>query len=155
MKQTVKKTKKPISKKKPVLAEKKQQDENRYWEAVGRRKTSIARVRLYKKPGEFLVNGKSYKDYFPIFEYQNIFEQPLKRTKTLDKMSGTLKVTGGGIRGQVEASRHGIARALLAFNPDWRKKLKKAGFLTRDSRAKERRKYGLKKARRAPQWSKR
>lgn len=155
MKQAIKKTKKPVSKKKLVPADKKQQDESRYWEATGRRKTSIARVRLYKKPGEFLVNGKSYKDYFPIFEYQNIFEQPLKRTKTIDKMSGTLKVMGGGIRGQVEASRHGIAMALLAFNADWRKKLKKAGFLRRDPRAKERKKYGLKKARRAPQWSKR
>lgn len=154
MKQTTKKIKKPISKT-AVPEKKKQQEENRYWEAVGRRKTSIARVRLYKKTGEFLVNGKPYKDYFPIFEYQSIFEQPLKRTKTIDKLSGTIKVEGGGIRGQVEASRHGIARALLVFNADWRNKLKKAGFLTRDPRVKERKKYGLKKARRAPQWSKR
>ena len=143
--------KSPVKSKNKTIKKK----EEGYWEAVGRRKTAIARVRLYKKSGDFLVNAKPYKEYFSIPEYQAIFEQPLKRTKVLDKISGTLKVKGGGKRGQVEAARLGLARALVVFNPDWRSKLKKGGLLTRDARVKERKKYGLKKARRAPQWSKR
>jgi len=132
-----------------------------YFEAVGRRKESIARVRLFTiKPfegdeGKVTVNGKFYKDYFPTVELQQTVEAPLRKLKSLNRFETAAKVRGGGISGQAEALRHGLARALTLFNQDFRKKLKKAGYLKRDPRVKERRKYGLKKARRAPQWSKR
>ena len=128
----------------------------KYYEAVGRRKRAIARVRLFTK-GEraFLVNGKPYEEYFPIVQIQQIADGAIKKMKVLDKFSISALVTGGGISGQAEAVRHGTARALVKFNPDFRKRLKRAGFLRRDPRKKERRKFGLKKARRAPQWSKR
>jgi len=128
----------------------------RYWEAVGRRKTSVARVRLFTR-GEkvILVNEKPYNIYFPIFELQQIIQSPLQKMNCLEKFRVLIKVKGGGIRSQAEAIRHGIARALVLFNPDFRKKLKKAGFLTRDPRMRERKKFGLKRARRAPQWQKR
>lgn len=125
-----------------------------YIEAVGRRKTSVARVRLFSKgDGSAIVNGKSMPDYFPTKEMRSIIEDPLKNLA--EKFTITAKVSGGGIHSQAEALRHGISRALIKFNADFRKGLKKAGFLTRDSRMKERRKFGLKKARKAPQWSKR
>jgi small subunit ribosomal protein S9 len=129
---------------------------SRYFEATGRRKTAVARVRLYTKgPKEILVNEKSYKVYFPTFELQKIVEAPLEKMKCFDKFHVLVKVKGGGIHAQAEAVRHGIARALVEFNPDFRKRLRRAGYLTRDPRQRERKKFGLKRARRAPQWQKR
>ena len=129
---------------------------DRYLEAVGRRKTAVARVRLFTSgKSEIIVNGKKYKDYFPTLLLQKAVEAPLEKISCLDKFRFTIKISGGGISGQAEACRHGIARTLVALNPYFRKRLKKAGFLTRDSRAKERKKFGLKRARKAPQWSKR
>lgn len=129
---------------------------SRYYEAVGRRKRAIARVRLFTKgEKDFLVNGIPYIKYFPTEELQLIADSALRRMKVLDKFLTSANVRGGGIAGQAEAVRHGISRALIKFNPDFRKRLKKSGFLRRDPREKERRKFGLKKARRAPQWQKR
>ena len=131
-------------------------NKGKYIETIGRRKTSRARVRTWTK-GEktIFVNGKPYKDYFPTFELQQIVIAPLSLMKLADKFSIVVKVAGGGIHSQAEAIRHGIARALVEFNPDFRKRLKRAGFLTRDPRMRERKKFGLKRARRAPQWQKR
>lgn len=126
----------------------------RYVEAVGRRKTAIARVRI--TPGSkttFIVNEKELEGYFPIKEMQDIVKQPFAEIG--DKFKVSVKVTGGGAHSQSEAVRHGIARALVENEATLRKTLKKAGYLKRDPRAKERRKFGLKKARKAPQWSKR
>ncbi len=128
----------------------------RYFEAVGRRKTAVARVRLFTKgEKEILVNDKPYQVYFPTLELQQITRAPLEKMKCADKFRILAKVKGGGLYAQAEALRHGIARALILFNPDFRKRLKKAGFLTRDPRMRERKKFGLKRARRAPQWQKR
>jgi len=133
----------------------------KYLEAVGRRKTAIARVRLLTiKPfdgdeGKITVNEKFYKEYFPTLALQQIAEASLRRLKSLNRFEVVAKVRGGGIQAQAEAVRHGLARVLVLFNQDFRKKLKKAGYIKRDPRAKERRKYGLKKARKAPQWQKR
>lgn len=133
----------------------------RYWETLGRRKHAIARVRLYttklmpREDGDLLVNGKPYKEYFPGLFLQKTVEAGLTKLKSLNRFKATIKVKGGGLTGQAEAIRHGLARALVSFNPDFRKKLKRAGFLRRDPRMTERKKYGLKKARRGPQWSKR
>lgn len=135
--------------------------QKKYYEAIGRRKTAIARVRLFTiKPfegddGKAIINGKQYKEYFPIADAQQIIEASLRKLKSLNRFEVEAKVKGGGIKAQAEAVRHGIARALVIFNPDFRKKLKRAGYLRRDPRMKERKKYGLKKARRAPQWQKR
>ncbi len=128
-----------------------------YLYAVGRRKTSTARVRLYTKDnkGEIIVNEKDYKLYFPFFEYQQIVEAPFKKLNFLGKYRVTVKVTGGGKRGQAEAVRHGIGRVLLKMDESLKKTLRGEGYLTRDSRKKERKKPGLKRARRAPQWAKR
>ena len=128
----------------------------KYYEAVGRRKTSIARVRLFSK-GEklFLVNAKPIEKYFPTFELQEIAKAPLEKMKCLDKFRISARIKGGGLVSQAEAIRHAISRALVLFNPDFRKRLKKAGFLKRDPRMKERKKFGLKRARKAPQWQKR
>ena len=128
----------------------------KYYEAVGRRKTSIARVRLFSK-GEklFLVNAKPIEKYFPTFELQEIAKAPLEKMKCLDKFRISARIKGGGLVSQAEAIRHAISRSLVLFNPDFRKKLKKAGFLKRDPRMKERKKFGLKRARKAPQWAKR
>jgi small subunit ribosomal protein S9 len=133
-------------------------DENstRYFEATGRRKTAIARVRLYTKGDKTIeVNGKDILDYFPTPALQKIVSSSLERMKSNGRFRITIIVRGGGISSQAEAVRHGITRALVVFNPEYRKRLRKAGFLTRDSRKKERKKFGLKRARRAPQWSKR
>lgn len=127
----------------------------RYIEAVGRRKTAIARVRLFTRAGEFSVNGKPYSDYFTTFALQKTVEDAFKKMKLWERFRVSALVSGGGIHSQAEAIRHGLARCLINFNPDFRKRLKKAGFLTRDPRMKERKKFGLKKARRAPQWQKR
>ena len=129
-----------------------------YIEAVGRRKTAIARVRLFTKgkgKKEFLINEKEYQNYFPNFELQETINAPLEVTNNEDEFKVSVKVKGGGVYSQAEAVRHGISRALIKFNPELRKRLKKVGFLTRDSRMRERKKFGLKRARRGPQWSKR
>lgn len=129
---------------------------DRYFEGVGRRKTAIARVRLFTRgEKEFLVNSKPYKNYFPILEFQQILLAALEKMKCEDKFRVQAVVKGGGIRGQAEAVRLAIARALVKFNIDFKKRLRKAGFLTRDPRMRERKKFGLKRARRAPQWQKR
>lgn len=128
---------------------------DRYFEAVGRRKTSVARVRLFTKGSEFIVNGKEFKIYFPTADLQKIAEDAIKKMKLAERFRVSVKVKGGGAHSQAEAVRHGVARALILINPDFRKRLKKAGFLTRDPRMKERKKFGLKRARRAPQWTKR
>lgn len=136
--------------------------QKKYFEVVGRRKSAVARVRLFTsnpsestKEGNLIINNKAYKKFFPILELQKIIEAPLTRLKSLNRFKVTVKVKGGGIKGQAEAVCHGISRALILFDSNFRKKLKKAGYLTRDPRKKERKKYGLKKARRAPQWRKR
>lgn len=128
---------------------------DRYFEAVGRRKTAIARVRLYTKPGDFLVNGKLYSVYFPTASLRKIAEDSLQKMKLFGRFRVSVKVSGGGLHAQAEAIRHGLARCLVKFNPDFRKRLKRAGFIRRDPRIKERKKPGLKRARRAPQWQKR
>jgi len=139
-------------------------EKERYLEAVGRRKESVARVRLFTKKasdefpedkGLISINQKSYRDYFKDLFLQNEVEEPLKKLKSLDRFKASVKVGGGGLKGQAEAIRLGISRALVLFDANYRKKLKKLGYLTQDSRVKERRKYGLKKARKAPQWAKR
>lgn len=133
----------------------------KYYEAVGRRKTAVARVRLFTiKPfegdeGKIIVNEKPYKQYFSLFELQQTAEASLRKLKSLNRFEIVAKAAGGGVRAQAEALRHGIGRALVKFNADFRKKLKRAGYLRRDPRMKERKKYGLKAARRAPQWAKR
>jgi len=129
---------------------------DRYFEAIGRRKTAVARVRLYTKGDkEFIVNNKPYQQYFQTVEDQEASVASMKKMKCLDKFRITVKVQGGGHRAQAEAVRHGTARVLVDFNNNFRKRLRKAGFLTRDPRMRERKKFGLKRARKAPQWAKR
>lgn len=124
--------------------------------AVGRRKTSIARVRLIKNgKGAITVNGKKFDDFFTTFDLRSQIEAPLKAVGQNEAVDVSVKVEGGGVRGQAEAIRHGVARALIVLNPTFRKTLKKLGYLSRDPRKKERKKFGLKGARRSPQWSKR
>jgi small subunit ribosomal protein S9 len=124
--------------------------------AVGRRKSSVARVRFYTEgPGEIIINRKPLNEYFPYFEFQNIVTAPLILTSKDKTGKYSIKVTGGGKRGQAEAVRLGISRVLLLRDATARPLLKAHGLLHRDSRIKERKKYGLKKARRAPQWQKR
>ena len=128
----------------------------KYFEAVGRRNTSVARVRLF--PGAksgYEVNGKTLEGYFPTREMQANVTDPITNAKPAEKFHITIKVSGGGISSQSEAVRHGVARALLVYDVQLRGKVKKLGYLKRDARAKERRKFGLKKARKSPQWSKR
>ncbi len=126
-----------------------------YW-GTGRRKKAIARVRLIPAgDGAITINGKSLDEYFALDTMKFIVRQPLALTETAAKYDVIVNVCGGGYTGQAGAIRHGISRALLEAEPETRAALKKAGFLTRDSRMKERKKYGLKKARRAPQFSKR
>lgn len=124
--------------------------------ALGRRKTSIARVRLVKNgKGMITVNGKPFDRYFGTFELRDIVTSPLKIVGQETAVDVSASVEGGGVRGQAESVRLGLSRALVTLNPAYRKTLKKLGYLMRDPRAKERKKFGLKKARRAPQWSKR
>lgn len=128
-----------------------------YTPAVGKRKTAIARVRILDKKTtgiQIMVNGRDYKEYFPYFEWQEMIVKPLA-VAGRENVSISIKIHGGGIRGQVEGVRHGISRALLKMDETLRPNLRAEGFLTRDDRRKERKKPGLKKARRAPQWSKR
>ena len=122
---------------------------------TGRRKKAIARVRLVDGKGNITINGKNIDEYLGMETLKVIVKQPLVLTNTLDKYDVIATVVGGGYTGQAGAIRHGIARALLQVNGEFRLSLKQNGFLTRDSRMKERKKYGLKKARRAPQFSKR
>ena len=122
---------------------------------TGRRKKSIARVRLVEGKGNITINKKTLDEYFGTDVLKVIVKQPLVATNTLDKYDVICTVKGGGLSGQAGAVRHGIARALNEANSEYRPTLKSAGFLTRDSRMKERKKYGLKKARKAPQFSKR
>ncbi len=128
----------------------------RYIETVGRRKTSVARVRVFPNSGFSInINGKPFESYFPTFELKNIVQAPFTKPGLKPTFSMTVKVKGGGIHSQAEAVRHGISRALEIHDPALRKILKPLGFLKRDPRMKERRKFGLKKARKAPQWAKR
>jgi len=129
--------------------------ENIVFYGTGRRKEAIARVRLMDGKGDIVINGKSIDEYFGTDILKVIVRQPLNATNTLDKYDVVCKVVGGGFTGQAGAIRHGISRALLKANGEYRPTLKQAGFLTRDPRMKERKKYGLKKARKAPQFSKR
>ena len=122
---------------------------------TGRRKSSVARVYLVPGNGNITINKRSIDDYFGLETLKLIVRQPLELTDTLTKFDVLVNVNGGGFTGQAGAIRHGISRALLEADADYRPSLKKAGFLTRDPRMKERKKYGLKKARRAPQFSKR
>ncbi len=122
---------------------------------TGRRKTSVARVRLVPGTGKVTINGRDMEEYFGLKTLELIVRQPLVLTEMVDKYDVLASVAGGGASGQAGAIRHGISRALLELDGELRPSLKKAGFLTRDSREKERRKYGLKKARKASQFSKR
>lgn len=127
----------------------------RYKQGVGGRKTATAQVRLYPKHSGITVNGKDYTKYFPQLRHQMAVMSPLTVTEMQSVVGVSAHVRGGGINAQAEAVRHGIARALIAHEPNFRKAVKREGFLTRDPRAVERKKYGLKKARRSPQWAKR
>ena len=132
------------------------ESKKQYQYGTGRRKSSIARVRVYEGgTGSIIINGRDIDDYFGLDTLKLIVRQPLVTTDTLGKVDIVCTVTGGGVTGQAGAIRHGVARALLSVNPEFRATLKAAGFLTRDPRMKERKKYGLKAARRAPQFSKR
>ena len=132
------------------------QSKNPYKYGTGRRKSSVARVHLFENgTGAITINGRDIDDYFGLETLKMVVRQPLNSTDTLGKVDIVATVEGGGVSGQAGALRHGISRALLQVNPDFRPILKKAGFLTRDPRMKERKKYGLKAARRAPQFSKR
>lgn len=124
-------------------------------QTVGRRKSASARVRLDKGAGNIIVNQKSFSEYFPYFEMQQSILAPLKALGKEKNYDISVKVNGGGKFGQAKAVQLGIARALVEWNRDFRKTLKTQGFLSRDPRVKERKKFGLKKARRGPQWSKR
>jgi len=127
----------------------------RYYEAVGRRKTASARVRLYPGTGKIIINDKELADYFPRQRDRLQLLEPLEVTGNVASYNVTALVKGGGITGQSGAVRHGIARALLAADENLRKPLRSIGALTRDARMKERKKYGLKRARKAPQYTKR
>lgn len=123
--------------------------------AVGRRKSAAARVKVDKGTGKIVVNGKPMQEYFPHFEMQTAVLAPIKALAKEKDLDFSVKVSGGGKKGQSVAVQLGIARALVVWNDDFKKTLKTLGYLTRDARVKERKKFGLKKARRAPQWSKR
>ena len=126
-----------------------------YFYGTGRRKSSVARVRVYNGTGKITINDRDIEDYFGLETLKLIVRQPLTLTGNADKFDIVCRVAGGGVTGQAGAIRHGLSRALLQFDEELRPALKKAGFLTRDPRMKERKKYGLKGARRAPQFSKR
>jgi len=177
------KAKKTITSKKPQISKKpvkevldkvekpiEERKQDVYFEAVGRRKTATARVRIFAKKGvnfsdesgnskmefdDFTINEKPINNYFPSFELQQIVGVAFEKMNCLGKFFVSVRVKGGGFHSQAEAVRHGISRALVLFNQDFRRRLKKSGFLTRDPRMRERKKFGLKRARRAPQWQKR
>lgn len=126
-----------------------------YNHGVGRRKCAIAQVKLFPGNGEIIVNGKPYEQFFTRLEHRRAIEIPFKVTDTVGRYSAEVKVTGGGMTGWAGAIRHGIARALVKANENFKPLLRKEGLLTRDPRVKERKKYGLKRARKAPQYTKR
>ena len=126
-----------------------------YYYATGRRKTSVARVRLLPGDGVLVINGRSPSEYFGRRDLETVVTQPLRVTDNLGRFVASIKVVGGGVSGQAGAICHGIARALVSADEEMRPALKKAGLLTRDPREKERKKYGLKRARKAPQYTKR
>jgi len=129
-------------------------EESYVW-GTGKRKCAIAQTRLFPGKGEIIVNDKPYQEAFPRIEHRRMIEHPLQATNTMGKFSITVKVNGGGLSGQAGAIRHGIARALAKENELFKPMLRQEGLLTRDSRIKERKKYGLKRARKAPQYTKR
>ena len=132
------------------------ESKRQYHYGTGRRKSSVARVRVYENgTGSITINGRDIDEYFGLETLKLLVRQPLVTTDTLGKVDLVVTVAGGGVTGQAGAIRHGVARALLGLNPEYRTALKAAGFLTRDPRMKERKKCGLKAARRAPQFSKR
>ena len=131
------------------------ESKQQYFYGTGRRKSSVARVRVYPGSGKITINGRDIDDYFGLETLKLIVRQPLALTETAEQFDIVCTVAGGGVTGQAGAIRHGLSRALLVFNPELRPVLKKAGFLTRDPRMRESKKYGLKAARRAPQFSKR
>lgn len=126
----------------------------RYIEGIGRRKTSVARVRVTEGKGDIIVNDKKFEEFFTVPRLRDYVISPLKRLG-IETLGISVHVNGGGIAGQAQAIRHGLARALVTRDEGYRGQLRSLGFLTRDSRAVERKKYGLKKARKSPQWSKR
>ncbi len=124
-------------------------------QTTGRRKVAVARVRLRPGTGKITINGREFEEYFPVLTHRVVATEPLRLTQTAEVYDVDATVDGGGVSGQAGALRLGIARALMTLDEEQRPTLKKAGLLTRDAREKERRKYGLKKARKAPQYSKR
>jgi small subunit ribosomal protein S9 len=126
-----------------------------YDRGTGRRKCAIAQVKLFPGSGEIIVNGKPYQQLFTRLEHRRIIDMPFMATDTVGRYNAEIKVTGGGVSGQADAIRHGIARALVKVNENFKPLLKRERLLTRDSRVKERKKYGLKRARKAPQYTKR
>jgi len=152
----IKKTKKEAVETATDLNTETNKKKSEYLYNIGRRKTSIAKVKVFKKgSGKIVVNEKDYQKYFPTVEQQERILGAIKLVGQVDKLDVTVNVVGGGVVSQAEAIRHGLSHALIQLNPNFRKPLKKAGFLTRDSRKKERKKPGLKRARKAPQWAKR
>ena len=132
------------------------ESKRKYNYGTGRRKSSVARVRVYENgTGSIIVNGRDIDDYFGLETLKLVVRQPLATTELVGKVDLVVTVAGGGVAGQAGAIRHGVSRALVVLNPEYRASLKAAGFMTRDPRMKERKKYGLKAARRAPQFSKR
>ena len=159
---------KPVSATVSELAEETQtrpEQSEKYYEAVGRRKEATARVRVFTKKSNdnqesedkalITINDKPYYQYFGNQSLRNIVDAPLKKLKSMNRFKATVHVMGGGTTGQADAIKFGLSRALVLFDQNFSKKLRKSGFLTRDAREKERRKYGLRKARKAPQWAKR
>ncbi|MCH2312063.1 MAG: 30S ribosomal protein S9 [SAR202 cluster bacterium] len=130
-------------------------EQQQYYYGTGRRKSAVARVRLYKERGPIVVNGKPIQEIYSVDDLQRTINHPFKVAGVSNEYRVVAKVSGGGLTGQAGALSHGISRALCVANPDFRTSLKKAGLLTRDSRVKESKKYGLKKARKAPQYTKR
>lgn len=150
----------PVKSQKKVTEDKKKtpvvKKSGHYFEAVGRRKTAVARVRLYEKgKKDFLVNGKNIDAYFPLFGQRKRCLAPIEKTNFIEKYDVEVSVKGGGLNAQADAVCHGLARTLILLEPELRKTLRQFGYLTRDPRKRERKKFGLKSARRAPQWRKR
>ncbi|MCH7996364.1 MAG: 30S ribosomal protein S9 [Chloroflexi bacterium] len=129
--------------------------EERYFYAIGKRKCAVAKVRLFPGSGTLIVNGKPLEEVLPLRTLQETVQEPFRVAQLTNNYNASIRVSGGGIAGQAQAIRHGIARALVVANEELRPVMRKAGLLTRDSRVKERKKYGLKRARKAPQYTKR
>jgi len=161
MVEEIKEIKEEVETTEPVEEEVKEFDfkdlkKGHYFESIGKRKTAAARVRLHVGGDKTItINDKDYKEYFPTVELQGIVESVLEKMEVTDRFTITVVMKGGGIHAQSEALRHGISRALVEINPEFRKKLRRLGYLTRDPRMRERKKPGLKRARKAPQWAKR